>query len=263
MMHASLELAQRLEAADGLNGVGCAEAHQHLNPALGSAVLEAGGGFAIFVGADSPLTHAVALGMRGPVSGDEMDRIEEFYRARGTAAAVELCPLADATLVELLGARGYGLLEFNNVLVRPLADGEIAPAESVRAANPDEEHLWASTVGRGFLEKDELTAEEMDVGRAIWHVPGARCYLGFAGGRAVAAGALAVHLGLAMLFADSTLSGFRGAGLQAALIRARLRVAAEERCDLATASTLPGSSSQRNYERNGFHVAYTKAILAR
>src|ERR1019366_2130676 len=57
-----------------------------------------------------------------------------------------------------------------------------------------------------------------------------------------AAGAMAIHGCLTTLFADSTMPGFRGAG------------------DLATASTLPGSVSQRNYERNGFRVAYTKAI---
>jgi hypothetical protein len=38
-------------------------------------------------------------------------------------------------------------------------------------------------------------------------------------------------------------------------------VAAELKCDLATASTLPGSVSQRNYERHGFQMAYTKAVL--
>ena len=69
--------------------------------------------------------------------------------------------------------------------------------------------------------------------------------------------------GLATLFADGTMLGFRGAGLQGALIRERLRSAVEEGCDLATASTLPGSVSQRNYERNGFQVAYTKTILVR
>ena len=56
---------------------------------------------------------------------------------------------------------------------------------------------------------------------------------------------MAIHGCLTTLFADSTMPGFRGAG------------------DLATASTLPGSVSQRNYERNGFRVAYTKAILVR
>jgi len=55
--------------------------------------------------------------------------------------------------------------------------------------------------------------------------------------------------------------GFRGGGLQSALIRERLRAAAGEGCDLATASTLAGSVSQRNYERAGFQVAYTKATL--
>ena len=65
------------------------------------------------------------------------------------------------------------------------------------------------------------------------------------------------------LFADSTLLGFRGAGLQDALIRERLRAAVGEGWDLATAATLAGSVSQRNYERHGFRVAYTKATLVR
>ncbi len=262
MTFADLHLARRLEASEALNGARCAQAHQQFNPELGATVLEVGGGSAIFVGIQSPLTHAVGLGMQGEVRAGEMDRMEDFYRARGAAVSLELCPLADVSLVELVANRGYRVSEFLNVLVRHLPGAEIAPAAAARAANPDEEeHLWARTVGCGFLEKDELTPEEMDVGRAIWHMPGSRCYLTFSGNRAVAAGAMAAHSGLATLFADSTMMGFRGAGLQGALIRERLRVAAEERCDLATASTLPGSGSQRNYERNGFRVAYTKAVL--
>ena len=261
--HVGTALARRLEASDALIGAACAEAHQRLNPELGATMLEVGGGFAIFVGVESPLTHAVGLGMRGPVPVDEMERMEEFYRSRGAAVSIELCPLADPSLVELLGARGYRLTEFNNVLARPLAGAEIEPAETVRLAYADEEYVWARTVGRGFLEKDDLTREEMDVGSAIWHVPDARCYLAFGGGHAAAAAAMAIHAGLATLFADGTVLSYRGAGLQAALIRERLRAAAGEGCDWATASTLPGSVSQRNYERNGFQVAYTKAILMR
>lgn len=263
MICAGLELARRLEAADALTGVACAEAHQRLNPELGATVLEVGGGTAIFVDLESPLTHAVGLGMRGEVRADEMDRMEDFYRMRGVAVSVELCPLADASLVELLGNRGYRVTEFNNVLVRPLAGAEFAASGTVRLACVDEKHLWARTVGRGFLEKDELTPEEIAIGTAIWHMPGSRCYLAFSANRAAAAAAMAACGGLATLFADGTMPGFRGAGLQGALIRGRLRAAVEEGCDLATASTLPGSVSQRNYERHGFQVAYTKAILAR
>jgi GNAT superfamily N-acetyltransferase len=263
MIHAGLDLARRLEAFEALTGVACAEAHQRLNPGLGAAAMEVAGGFAIFVGAESPLTHAVGLGMRGEVGAGEMDRMETFYRARGAAVSLELCPLAGAWLVELLGARGYRVTEFNNVLVRPLAGPEAQADPRVRLASADDEYLWTRTVGRGFLEKDDLTAEEMDVGRAIWHMPGSRCYLAFGGGQAAAAGAMALHSGLAALFADSTLRGFRGAGLQSALIRERLRVAGEEGCDLAMAATLPGSISQRNYERNGFQVVYTRTTLVR
>lgn len=263
MIHAGLELARRLEAAEAHNGVACAEAHQRLHPALGAAVLEVGGGFALFVGLESPLTHAMGLGMRGPLHSDEMDQIEEFYRSRGAAISVELCPLADVSVVDLLGDRGYQVTEFNNVLVRPLAGEEFGPPECVRLACVEQEHLWARTVGCGFLEKDELTAEEIDVGSAIWHMPGSRCFLAFGGGRPGAAAAMAMHLGVATLFADGTMRAFRGAGLQDALIRERLRAAVAEGCDLATASTMPGGVSQRNYERNGFRVAYTKTILVR
>ncbi len=45
------------------------------------------------------------------------------------------------------------------------------------------------------------------------------------------------------------------------LIAARLIEALARGCDLATASTASGSASQRNYERMGFTVAYTKVTL--
>jgi hypothetical protein len=49
--------------------------------------------------------------------------------------------------------------------------------------------------------------------------------------------------------------------LQTALVRARLAVAAAARCDLATLNADPGSGSQRNAERQGFRVVYTRALL--
>jgi hypothetical protein len=66
---------------------------------------------------------------------------------------------------------------------------------------------------------------------------------------------------LVTLFADSTIARFRRAGLHQELIAARLNEALAQGCDLATASTLPGSTSQRNYERSGFEVAYTRVTM--
>lgn len=257
MIFAGEALARRVEAAEAAIARGCAE-HQP-----DSAILEMGGGIAVFQGAESPLTQAVGLGLNGPVPEADLDALEAFFRSRGARVSIDLCPLADAGLVNLLANRGYQAAEFNNVLVRPLDGLEITLTPRVRRAVASEADLWAHTVGHGFFEQPELTDEEMDVGRAIFSMPGALCFLTASeSGENTGGGAMATCGGLATLFADSTIPRFRGQGLQRELIATRLHEAAALGCDLAAATTLPGSGSQRNYERMGFRVAYTKVVLA-
>jgi GNAT superfamily N-acetyltransferase len=261
MIFADLALARRLEAAEAANARGCSTWPSSPNAA---AVLEVAGGCAIFVGADSPLTQAVGLGLNGPVSADELDRMEQFFRSRGAGVSIDLCPLADPGLLAALCERGYRPREFNNVLVKRLAGSEIVFAPRVRRAVAGDEDLWSHTVGRGFFEQGDLTSDEMDVGHAIFAMRGSMCYLAVTeNGEPAGGGALAIHGGLATLFADATISSFRRQGFHRELIQARLNEAAAQDCDMATASTLPGSTSQRNYERLGFEVVYTKVVLKR
>ena len=254
MTFADRTLARRLEAAEAANARGCAPA--------GSVSQEIAGGCAIFAGADSPLTQAVGLGLSGPVSGAEMGTLEVFFRSRGARVTVDLCPLADAGFLDALAARGYRVTEFNNVLVKRLAGSEIVLTPRIRLATAGEIDLWSHTVGCGFFEQPDLTTDEMNVGRAIFGMPGAMCYLATSeAGDSAGGGAMAIHNGLATLFADSMLADFRRRGLQRELIAARLNEAVARGCDLATASTEAGSASQRNYERLGFEVVYTKVTL--
>jgi hypothetical protein len=117
-------------------------------------------------------------------------------------------------------------------------------------------------VGQGFFELPELTNEEMDVGRSIFSMRGSLCYLVSAEEAETAGGAaMTIHSGLAILFADSVVARYRRRGLHQELIVARLADARARGCDLATASTAPGSTSQRNFERMGFQVVYTKVML--
>jgi ribosomal protein S18 acetylase RimI-like enzyme len=247
---------RRLEAAEAANARGCMGSHPE------AAVLEVAGGIAVFTGAESPLTHAAGIGMNGPVSPAELDRLEAFFRTRGAHPAIELCPFADPGLLPQLGARGYRLTEFNNVLARRMAGFELALTPRVRRARPDEVDLWSHTVGCGFFETEHLTTEEMEVGRAICAMPGAMTFIAATEQGTPAGGAaLAIHEGLATLFADSTLTPFRRQGLHRELILARLNEALAQSCDLATASASPGSISQRNYERLGFQVVYTRVTM--
>ena len=256
MTFADLALARRIESAQTAQALGCLPG--------GAASLEIGGGCAVFAGAESPLTQAVGLGVNGAVSAAELDELECFFHSRGARAAIEVCPLADPGFLEMLGARGYRISQFDNVLARPLAGAEIVLTPRVRRATPHETDLWAHTVGRGFFEQAELTTEEMDVGRWVFGMPGAICYLACAEGGTPAGGAaLIATQGMASLFADGVAMPYRRQGLHRELIEARLNEALARGCDAAAASTAPAGASQRNFERLGFQVVYTRVTLVR
>jgi GNAT superfamily N-acetyltransferase len=255
MIFADALLARRLEAGEAAMARGTS-----VRP--GSAVMDVAGGCAIFVGPESPLTHAVGVGLNGAVGAAEIEKMECFFRSRGAKVSVDVSPLADPSFVTGLSERGYRVTEFNNVLARRLAGYEPVAAPRARIAATGEDDVWSYTVGRGFFEHSELTEDEMDVGRTIVEMPGAFCYLAVAqDGQPAAGAAMVAHDGLAVLFADGTIAAYRREGFQRELIAARLNEAASRGCDLATASTLPGSGSQRNYERMGFQVMYTRLTL--
>jgi len=255
MVLADLGLARRIESAEAEN----ARATVGGQP----AVLDVAGGCAVFVGAESPLTQAVGLGLSGRVREDEIRSMEEFFQERGANVSLELCPLANAGFVESLSTRGYRVTQFNNVLVRKLAELGECPSPRVRRAGPEEREMWSRAVGRGFFEQGELTEAEMDVGRAIFNMPGGFCYFSSTEGEVAGGAGMSNHGGLALFFADATIARFRRAGLHSELIAARLADAAAQGCDLASASTLPGSGSQRNFERAGFQVVYTRVTLVK
>lgn len=264
---ADLALARRLEKAEGRVSVLCAEALARLRPESGAAFEEIAGGYSVFTGVNSPLTQAMGLGLNGPVSEAEMDRLENFFRSRGDAARVETCPLADPSLVQLFGRRTYRVTEYSNVLVRALERGEAwsteAPGltvERVRSADADR---WARTVAQGFAEHFPVTPELLEVMALSCHNPAAECYLARVDGEPAGGAALCILDGIAGIYGASTLPAFRNRGVQTSLLRVRLSRAAAEGCELAMTVTQPGSRSQRNVERFGFCVVYTRSKFAR
>jgi hypothetical protein len=84
------------------------------------------------------------------------------------------------------------------------------------------------------------------------------CFLAELNGQAIATGVLLLHDGVALLGGASTIPEGRRQGAQLALLESRLRYAGENGCDLAMMCALPGSASQRNAERQGFRIAYTR-----
>ena len=258
------ELAQRLEAAEAVDAAECAEAACAVDADCAPAVEGAAGGILTFCGAVSPLTHALNLAMHGPITEPELDEIEAFFRTRGAPVVVDLCPHSDPSLRDLLSARTYRMSEMNNVLVRSLESGagESPPqATSISVERAADPHQYAQTVARGFFGREEITAEEYKIGQILFHMKNSTPLVAFRDGRAVGACCFSTRNGIASFFGDATLVAHRRAGVHLAMIAERLRLAIEAGCDLATAGTQPGSSSQRNYQRHGFEVAYTRVTM--
>ncbi len=133
------------------------------------------GGWTIFAGADSPLSQALGIGLHGPVHEAELDAIEKFLSSRGAKVSLDVCPLAHPSLIEGLHARGYRVTEFNNVLVKPLAGGEIVFTPRVRRAMAGESDLWSHTVGRGFFEQVDLDPRRKWMWGALYSRCRSRC----------------------------------------------------------------------------------------
>jgi hypothetical protein len=72
------------------------------------------------IGPQSPINRIIGMGLQGPVSSEELDRVEEFYRRHHSICEVVVSPYADMSVGRLLGERGYRITEWNTVLARPL-----------------------------------------------------------------------------------------------------------------------------------------------
>ena len=257
-----LAFARRLEAAETLTPAHV-EALRRYWPEAALEVIA--GGTAVFGGVEYPANHIVGMGLYGGVTESDVDRVEEFYRSRGVPCEVVVSPLADPSLRELLAPRGYRITEFNSVLIRrlddcePVALPEGVALEPVTASN---EKLWSDVVAQGFAEFGPLPDNIFTPFAAL---PASINYLARVDAVPAGGGMACImrEAGIVALFGTATLPGFRRRGVQTALIRQRLWEAAQSGCEYAVVSTMPGSGSQRNMERRGFRVAYTKRVMVR
>jgi GNAT superfamily N-acetyltransferase len=259
-----LEFARRLEMAEMILP-DCVEAMRRHAPDDPNAFENIAGGIAFFGGVKYPANQIVGMGLDGAVTADDLDRVENFFRSRGVASTVVVSPLADESLRNLLGERGYRIAEFNSVLIRRISSPQpYTPPVGivVERVTPQTVRPWMHAIAKGFSQ-DVTVPEEIFGGFAA--LPGALAFLariedkivGGCGGRIIP------EARIASLFGAATLPEHRRQGVQTALIAKRLQEAAHAGCEYAVVSTMPGSGSQRNMERRGFRLAYTKVVMTR
>lgn len=256
-------LCRRLELAEGQAGADFVEANAIAFPDRGSEWMRVGNVYVLFDGTTSPITQTFGLGLE-PVGASDLDPIEAFYDERRSPVAHEVSPLADPALLPLLQGRGYRVSEFTSVMWRPIhRDERLTPGNDARVAarpvQPDEHAVWASVAARGWSELHPELREFMhELAQVNPHRRRFVAFLSLKDDEPIAAGGLSLCDGVALLGGAATVPHARRQGAQRSLLEARLRYAAERGCDLAMMCALPGSASQRNAERQGFRVAYTR-----
>lgn len=187
-----------------------------------------------------------------------------------------MCPMAEHSLLQILGRRGWRASEFEHLLVLELgrrspsgrslaglSPCRVDPGLDVRVCVPEERGAWARTAARGFSDGASPERSHEEFGKIMVEREEAILVLAWVDGQPAGTGSLVIDGGVGWLSGDSTLPLYRKRGIQQAIQRHRLQLAADAGCDLAVTEATPGGASQRNMERLGFRVVYTHVEFVR
>ena len=260
-IHADLALARQLERTEATISAGFVEVHARSTPERRTTWHDFTGTWAMFDGVGSPMTQTFGLGLDGPVTASLLGDLERFFADRGADTDHEVCPLAGVAALALLVERGYLPHELSSVLVLDLGDAawtSSAAALVSRQCEGRDRVRWIDAAVAGWAPPPGAEELTRDLATAAFDNPALIAVVVELDGGFVATGALGIVDGVCLLAGASTLPSQRGRGGQTSLLAHRLTLAREQGCSLAMVVTEPGSASQRNAERNGFQVAYTR-----
>jgi len=259
-------LARRLESCEEMPQVLYARVFRNLRPEIGAAEEEICGGHMVFAGLGSPIGRVTGAGFERPLTAEDLDRIEHFYRERKAPSQVDLTPLHRPEIFEMFKERGYAIAELNNVLYRKLDLSDVfsppPPHCEIRRSPPEEAEIAGCIVESAFFP-DGAPEAFRGLITPLYQMPDALPFVAVVDGKPVACGTGVVireHRVFA-LGGAGTLAAYRGRGLQTALLCARMKAALEAGCEYAVVVTQGGTTSQRNAERLGLQVAYSKVTV--
>lgn len=168
----------------------------------------------------------------------------------------------------MLKERGYAVAELNNVLYCKLDVAEIFPAPppgcEIRRSPLEEAETAGAIVENAFFP-DGAPEAYRGLIAPFYRIESALAFVATVEGKLVACGTGLVipeHRVFALCGAG-TIAAFHGRGLQTTLLRAHMAAAMDAGCEYAVVVTNGGTTSQRNAERLGFRVAYSKVTVVK
>ena len=264
MIYADRSLAQKLERTEARANADFVETRARIQPGFGAEWIEVGGAYAMFDGGESPLTQTFGLGMFEETTAEHLETIEAFFKEREAPIFHEVSPMADQAILTLLGERGYRPIELTSVMFRelhesPVGDVKVGSNIPTRKIEDSEADVWAATAARGWATVHESLADFMlAFGKIAARTRHGHPFIAEIDGNVVGAAGFGIYDDVCILAGATTVPEARNRGVQNALLSARLNFASDQGCKLAMICALPGSQSQKNAQKNGFNIAYTR-----
>jgi hypothetical protein len=264
MIYSNEALSQQLEKTEARFNAEFVCSRLKMLPDSGVEWKEVAGTYAMFDGVESPLTQTFGLGLFEKLSLKAIEELEKFYNRFSAPIFHEISPMSDPTHMEILYKCGYQPVELTSILYKPLSKDDssyqlINPEITTRDMQKGEENIWAATSAKGWsAEAPGLSEFIYEFAQIATQSRGVLSFFAHLNGKPISTGMLYMDNGIALITGDSTIAEGRNCGAQTALIDARLNRAADHGCTFAMMAASPGSQSQKNAEKNGFRLAYTR-----
>ena len=272
-MFTALETAQKIEEADIIHLTQQVKVCAELFPEQTIAAQPVGGGVAAVTMTvfGRKLNHIVGFGMSGKVSREDLIAIEALYSSKDVAVEVDLCPYADATALQALALGEYAVNGFVNVYARAITETDLQETYSgeitISCVAPDRAEDFVRCSVEGFAVTGRPTILLETLARVATMRADTRLYFAIIDGKIAGSAGLALietsKGGVAHLYIDSAVPEYRGRGVQAALLRARLSDARRSGFDFAIVQARPSNVSARNAGLAGFSLVYTKPTFSK
>jgi ribosomal protein S18 acetylase RimI-like enzyme len=193
-----------------------------------------------------------------PEDADRVDEIAALYQGHGVRGWLELAPAERFDrLARELAKVGASQVGFHTVLY---GAASASPTDAVEIEAAPDPELFAELLLRGHGVPEGARVRDRAAVARWAEIEAWRLYLARVDGEPAGAALLSLDDDLGYLANASTLPEYRSRGVQTALIARRIADAAAAGCDVVCSSAAFGSASQRNLERAGLKVAYTKAV---
>ncbi|OMF38420.1 hypothetical protein BK133_02550 [Paenibacillus sp. FSL H8-0548] len=196
-----------------------------------------------------------------------LEDIAAFFAARDRSFQIDLNPVhCSANLFKKISALGFYQNGFHSVLYGLPRENRATEPSNIRIIEVDSEQHFEHyaeihCLGSGMSLADKHHFVNNNIG--LLNREGWKIFLAYLNDVPAGVGVMYINGGIASCTLAATAPPYRNQGLQTALLNHRMFEAQLAGCELVVAQARFGSSSQRNMERAGMQVAWTRSTFGR